>query len=345
MAHRLIEYDFSGRDAVVEFIDRVDGVVVSVAFDGEPVHSEEQQRQRWQAILDSSARHVERKARVQLGFACSGCRGCLGDGCRGVDREESHERSACTGPCLGHLTIRGDRAARLVRAAGVTAMSSSRDLESVWAFREEVLYPQLFGVESRGIFVLDQGDFAALGRADFDPRWLHLGILEYAPTAARPTWLYVTSGGSTPWEQEPGEYKADEYSWLGVEFMLETVEPSDWAIALLKRLMAYHVLTMHGQFGDRPGIGYGSRIPIRAPLDRDRSVLDGVIAVRPQCVSATQHLPSGKFDLVELVGVSSEELDFGKANGTEALVERLQVAGISNVTDVHRGSVCRAMPS
>jgi hypothetical protein len=62
-------------------------------------------------------------------------------------------------------------------------------------------------------------------------------------------------------------------------------------------------------------------------------------------VSATQHLPSGKFDLVELVGVSSEELDFGKANGTEALVERLQVAGISNVTDVHRGSVCRAMPS
>ena len=34
------------------------GVNVRVTFDSEPTHSEEQQRDGWQAILDNFARHV-----------------------------------------------------------------------------------------------------------------------------------------------------------------------------------------------------------------------------------------------------------------------------------------------
>jgi uncharacterized protein YndB with AHSA1/START domain len=57
--HRLIEYTFGDRKAVVEFTEGAGGVTVTVTFDGETTHSEEQQRSGWQAILDNFARHVK----------------------------------------------------------------------------------------------------------------------------------------------------------------------------------------------------------------------------------------------------------------------------------------------
>lgn len=55
---RLIEYRFGDRVGVVEFSEGPAGVTVTVTFDSEPSHSEAQQRQGWQAILDNFARHV-----------------------------------------------------------------------------------------------------------------------------------------------------------------------------------------------------------------------------------------------------------------------------------------------
>lgn len=63
--HQLIEYEFGGRTAVVEFEDGEQGVSVTVTFDGEQTHSEEQQRTGWQAILDSFARHTTGKLAPQ----------------------------------------------------------------------------------------------------------------------------------------------------------------------------------------------------------------------------------------------------------------------------------------
>ena len=57
--HQLIEYTLGDRTAVVEFAEGIEGVRVTVTFDGEPTHSEEQQRTGWQAILDNFARHVK----------------------------------------------------------------------------------------------------------------------------------------------------------------------------------------------------------------------------------------------------------------------------------------------
>jgi uncharacterized protein YndB with AHSA1/START domain len=59
--HQLIEYAFGDRMAVVEFKDGLQGVTVTVTFDGETTHSEEQQRTGWQAILDNFASHVKGK--------------------------------------------------------------------------------------------------------------------------------------------------------------------------------------------------------------------------------------------------------------------------------------------
>ncbi len=54
----LIEFVFDGRVGLVEFSDGPTGVTVTVTFDSESSHSEEQQRTGWQAILDNFARHV-----------------------------------------------------------------------------------------------------------------------------------------------------------------------------------------------------------------------------------------------------------------------------------------------
>lgn len=61
--HRLIEMEFGGRRALVEFVPQDDKVVVRETFDAEDTHSIDQQREGWQAILDRFARHVEGRNR------------------------------------------------------------------------------------------------------------------------------------------------------------------------------------------------------------------------------------------------------------------------------------------
>lgn len=55
----LIEYVFGDRSARVDFSEESHGVRVRVSFDAEEIHSIEQQREGWQAILDRFKRHVE----------------------------------------------------------------------------------------------------------------------------------------------------------------------------------------------------------------------------------------------------------------------------------------------
>lgn len=61
VTHQLIEYAFGDRIGLVEFVETSSGVTVTVTFDSEPTHSEDQQRAGWQAILDNFARHVQQK--------------------------------------------------------------------------------------------------------------------------------------------------------------------------------------------------------------------------------------------------------------------------------------------
>ena len=56
--NELIEYSFGERTGVVEFEPGTNGVTVRVTFDAESDNSLVQQRQGWQAILNSFARHV-----------------------------------------------------------------------------------------------------------------------------------------------------------------------------------------------------------------------------------------------------------------------------------------------
>jgi uncharacterized protein YndB with AHSA1/START domain len=63
--YELIEYSFGDRVGLVEFTSGTGGIVVTVTFDSESTHSEEQQRSGWQAILDNFARYVKGKRTVK----------------------------------------------------------------------------------------------------------------------------------------------------------------------------------------------------------------------------------------------------------------------------------------
>lgn len=61
--HELLEYVMEdGRTVVVCFIPRDGGIEVAETFDLEHEHSDDEQREGWQAILESFKRYVEKNA-------------------------------------------------------------------------------------------------------------------------------------------------------------------------------------------------------------------------------------------------------------------------------------------
>ena len=58
-AQHMIAYSFGDRACAVEFFSSTNGATVRIAFDAETENSVEQQRQGWQAIHNSFAKHVE----------------------------------------------------------------------------------------------------------------------------------------------------------------------------------------------------------------------------------------------------------------------------------------------
>lgn len=209
-------------------------------------------------------------------------------------------------------------------------------LEAVWEDREERLYPMLFGTVRRGIFPIPIETFTdTLGQSEVDPRWLHLGVFEHAPTPQRKSWLYVTSGGSTPWETEPDEYDPGEFSWLGVEFVIEAPQQADWPIRLLQKVLAYHLLLCIGRLEGTP-LDYGSRLPTGPVNGVPGCALTIVAVAKPQHYPPRQVLASGMFDFLHLVGISEHERDWARRASTQALMERLSAAGACPVTDPAR---------
>lgn len=218
---------------------------------------------------------------------------------------------------------------------------SATSLEAVWELREELIYPQLFGPKGRdGIFVLRAEIFTGqFQQADVDPRWLHHGVIEHGPTD-RGTWIYITSGLSNPWQVPPQDYGKHEFSGFGTELAMETRSRADWPVLVLQRILAFDILLAHGRYGDKPPLDYGDRIPLGAPLVDD-SVLHHLVIGYPTSYPARFVLPSGKVDILHVVGITEDERDYAKANGSDALVALLQSRDAYPVTDPARACVLR----
>lgn len=208
-------------------------------------------------------------------------------------------------------------------------------LEAVWEHREEVVYPRLFGPKARGIFVLDFDLFRNIFKQEsVDPRWLFYGVLEHGPTD-RGTYHYVTSGASNPWEVEPEDYATQEFSGLGTELVLETLDSADWPIVVLQRLLAFNILLAHGRYGDSKPLDYWHRVPLGGSITGD-SVVRHLLIAPPDAYPAQFSLVSGKVDLLHVVGITEKERDYGKAHGSEALLKLLKDHDAFPVTDPDR---------
>ena len=214
-------------------------------------------------------------------------------------------------------------------------------LESVWEEREERIYPSLFGPLSRGVFALEGSLFADTFRqTDIDPRWLHYGVLEFGPTSDRGSWLYVSTGFSNPWEQEPAEYANADFSGFGSELVLEVPSQRDWAIRALKQLLAYDILLAHGRFGEASALDYGDRVPLGGPINGDpTSTLRYVAVCQPTHYPGSFRVASGQVDLLHLVGITESERDHARQHGTSELVALLMAAGAYPVTEPSRRTI------
>lgn len=211
------------------------------------------------------------------------------------------------------------------------------DLEEVWRQREEDVYPRLFGPVSRGIFPLEHDDFAIFGVGDPDPRWLHHGVIEFAPTEARKSWLYVTSGYSNPWHVDPADYAPEGNSGSGVEFILETDRKGDWAIVHLRRMLVLELLLASGRIGNGP-LGLYDRIPLKEPIDWvDGHAVRNLMTVKSAWPDFS--LPSGGVMFVQLIGLTDAEIDFAKKTGAPELLKKLDVAGVMPVIVPDRACV------
>jgi hypothetical protein len=169
------------------------------------------------------------------------------------------------------------------------------DLDEIWRLREEEIYPRLFGTQSRGIFTLSQALFRErFGQVDVGLRWLFLGVFEFAATADRSCWVYVTSGLSNPWENGQDASAVHDSSANDVQLLLATTECAEWAIVTLLNLLAFDVLLSADRYPGKPSLTPGDRIPLRAPINENEACLiRNVPITRADNIWPAFTLPSG----------------------------------------------------
>jgi len=191
-------------------------------------------------------------------------------------------------------------------------------LEECWEEREEKAYKQIFGDIGPGIYPLSTEIFNRLNADAVDPRWLTHGVFKCPPTENRKTWAYITSGMSNPWEAESPE----AYSGLGVEFLIETNEEEMWAVEVLQTLMAYNLQLVAGKMGDYPPLDYGARVPLTLS-----ERIKAMIFTQPITFPESFFIKSGRVDLLQVVGITSAELEFAKKASDELLELIVRNAG------------------
>jgi hypothetical protein len=209
-------------------------------------------------------------------------------------------------------------------------------LEEAWEEREEVVYKQIFQDIGQGIYPLDFEIFAEnFNQESCDPSWMTYGVFKSPPNKTRPTWLYVSSGMSNPWESDEPE----EYSGFGTEFVFETNEEADWAINIVRNLVAYNILLAHGLMGDFPMLDLGHRIPFSImPANGESPIITHLMIVEPDHYQKYFDLSSGRVNFLHVIGITQEELKLAKASSSDDLLAILKKNNVYPITDRNRSS-------
>ena len=212
--------------------------------------------------------------------------------------------------------------------------------EDCWADRDEVEYPKLFGAISEEVFTLEQTDaLQAWMESDLaqvkelDPNWLPMGVRVAPPSEKFPYWSYVTSGLSNPFTLAPGtEVDPEGPSGIGYEMVIHTPEEAQWPVLRLLDMMAYNLVCLRA-------FDMGHRYPVEGSLTGGESKLNGFVFTRDPSRPAEFVLPSGKVQLLTLVGATRNEMAFSRSNGMDKLMAKLADAGTGYITHPEREEV------
>jgi hypothetical protein len=161
-----------------------------------------------------------------------------------------------------------------------------------------------------------------------------ISIVAHEPNELRPYWLFASSGLSNPWFGQ-----SDEVSGFGCELVLKTKTPGRWTIKLMRRLV-YYIISGGGTLS--PGV----MLKIDAPLFADeKKNLGGIIVwyadEAPDCI---YELPSGKFGIFSIIGISEDESDFVESvdkYGCWCIQQILREAGYEQLTEPSRPSMMK----
>lgn len=188
-------------------------------------------------------------------------------------------------------------------------------LERIWEHREDVIYPELFGSESEGIFPIpaQQGG---------DPRWSTCGVFRFAPTDARKSWLYVSSGLSNAWFDDTPDPSG--ISGFGCEFLMETPDKANWPIVRMHQIMRYQIDICCGKHEGAEPLSDHDRIPLGGAIDFAESDLTHLILASPIGLPKDFSQDSGSADFYLMFGITEAERDFAKEQGGDVLINSLR---------------------
>ncbi len=214
------------------------------------------------------------------------------------------------------------------------------DLTEIADHRETVVYPELFGAQGRGMIAMQAEVFKAFGDVTVDPNWLKAGVMEFAPTDARPTWLYVTSGYSTPYGVDSATFDPEGESGAGAEFVMQTDKQTDWSVVRLQSVLALDMLQSSGQLGGDGPLAFFDQLPGKFPINgNDRCLLKTLMLCPPEGIPASFALPSGQVALMVVTAITDAEQQFAAQFGMDHLADKLRAADAMMVIRPDRPSV------
>jgi hypothetical protein len=215
--------------------------------------------------------------------------------------------------------------------------------EDIWRDREERIYPQLFGTLPKTVIPLRAEALRGILGANTSLRedWLHYSVIEIAPNEKHADWLYITSAFSQPWKiDDPDKLDRNGYSGVGYELLLRTSDRAGWAVDVLHRLSAYQIGVyyeiMRGKL-----FQWGDYMPLNGPISPNvpNGKVRGIYATRPRDIEQRFELRSGQVDVLQLVGITGDELAFGLNAGFGRLENLLFEHNAAPTTDPARPSI------
>ncbi len=215
--------------------------------------------------------------------------------------------------------------------------------EDIWRDREERLYPELFGPLPKTVLPLKpEAIRAILGPTiTIEEHWQQFAVIEIEANSHHADYIYVTTGFSQPWKiDDPAKLDRNGFSGYGYEMLVRTPERAGWAVDMLHRLSAYQLGVYNGLLKGKL-FEYYDWMPLNGPVNPQlpASKVRGMLLTRPQDFAARFELRSGQVDLLQVVGITGDELAYGLSLGFSRLERFLYEQGAAPTTDPGRSTI------